>query len=285
VPTGIAREALIKPLFNHRPLSGARLVLFVLASLALMLADHRLHKLEVMRAGLSLAVYPLQTLINLPINAGTWLSENLASRQRLLDENASLKAQQLLLKAQMERFSALEAENVRLRELLGSSFRIQAGERMVIAELSAVATDPFSQQLVINRGSRDGVFLGQPVLDSEGVMGQVIHLTPVSSTVMLITDPNHALPVQVNRNSLRAIAIGTGSLHYIELAHLPNNADVRVGDVLVTSGLGGRFPVGYPVGTVVKVEQDPRQPFAKVIAQPSARLDRSREVLLVWITS
>jgi rod shape-determining protein MreC len=249
-----------------------------------MLADYRLHNLEVVRAGLSIAVYPLQWLVNLPVTTGQWLTETLASRQNLLEENASLRAQHLLLKAQMERFSALEAENVRLRELLGSSFRFRVGERLLIAELSAAATNPFSQQVVINKGSRYGAFVGQPVLDAEGVMGQVLHVTPLSATVMLITDPNHALPVQVNRSGLRAIAVGTGRANQLELAYLPNNADIRVGDRLVTSGLGGRFPYGYPVGTVVQVEHDPRQPFARVIAEPSARLDRNREVLLVWVS-
>jgi rod shape-determining protein MreC len=251
----------------------------------LVLADHRFHNLETVRAGLSIAVYPLQWVVNLPVTTGQWLTETLASRQKLLEENASLRAQHLLLKAQMERFSALEAENMRLRELLDSSFQFRIGERLLIAELSAVATDPFSQQVVINKGARDKVFVGQPVLDAEGVMGQVLHVAPLSSTVMLITDPNHALPVQVNRNGLRSIAVGTGRANQLELAYLPNNADIRVGDQLVTSGLGGRFPYGYPVGTVIRVEQDPRQPFAKVIAQPNARLDRNREVLLVWASS
>jgi rod shape-determining protein MreC len=257
-------------------------VVLAVAAVALMLADHRLPQIEMVRAGLSVAVYPIQWLVNLPVSAGEWLTESLASRQSLLEENASLQAQYLLLKARTQKYLALEAENMRLRELLDSSFRFRVGERMLIAELLAVASDPFSQQIVIDKGTRHGVFIGQPVLDADGVMGQVVHTGPLSSRVMLLSDPNHALPVQVNRNGLRAIAVGTGSGHLLEIIDLPTNADIHAGDLLVTSGLGGRFPPGYPVGTVLSVDPSPGQPFAQVRVQPSAHLDRSREVLLVW---
>jgi rod shape-determining protein MreC len=255
---------------------------FVLAATLLMLADHGWHRLEGLRSSLSMVVYPLQWLVDLPATTAQWLTENLASRQTLLEENASLRAQYLLLKARLAKFAAMEAENMRLRELLESSFRFKVGEHLLIAEVSAVATDPYSQQVVVDKGTYDGIFVGQPVLDAEGVMGQVTHVAPLSSIVMLVTDPSHALPVQVNRNGLRSIAVGTGSGNLLELMYLPKNSDVRVGDMLVTSGLGGRFPPGYPVATVARVEQDPRLPFEKVVARPNAQLDRSREVLLVW---
>jgi rod shape-determining protein MreC len=257
-------------------------VAFVVACVALMWADHRLSQLEMVRAGLSVVVYPIQWLVNLPVNAGEWLSESLAARQTLLEENASLQAQYLLLKGRLQKYLALESENMRLRELLESSFRFRVGERMLIAELLAVATEPYSQQIVIDKGMRQGVFIGQPVLDADGVMGQVVHAGPFSSRVMLVSDPNHAIPVQVNRNGMRTIAVGTGSGNLLEILHLPNNADLRPGDLLTTSGLGGRFPAGYPVGTVLSVKPSPGQPFAKVEVLPSAHLDRSREVLLVW---
>ncbi len=124
--------------------------------------------------------------------------------------------------------------------------------------------------------------MGQPLIDAHGVMGQVIHVSPFSSSALLITDPSHALPVQLNRNGLRSVAVGTGASNTLELTHLPNNADVVVGDIVVTSGLGGRFPSGYPVGTVISVETDTGQPFAKVAVEPAAQLERNREVLLVW---
>ena len=146
----------------------------------------------------------------------------------------------------------------------------------------AVDLDPFSRRIVINKGTRDGVLVGQSLIDSNGIMGQVMTAGPVSSNALLITDPSHSIPVQVNRNGLRSVAVGTGSLNLLELSHIPNNADVRVGDLLVTSGLGGRFPSGYPVGRVVSVERDSGQPFTRVRVKPSARLERNREVLLVW---
>lgn len=269
-------------MFSHRRLLTTRLLLLTLASVLLMLADHRLQNLEGVRAGLSVFVYPIQWLVNLPVSAGQWLTESFASRQTLLEENTSLRAQHLLLKARMQKYLALEAENFRLRELIESSFRFRIGERMLIAELLAVANDPFSQQVIINKGTRHGVYIGQPVLDADGVLGQIIHAGPLSSTVMLISDPSHAVPVQVNRNGVRSVAVGTGSTHLLSLAHLPNNTDIKTGDLLVTSGLGGHFPAGYPVGVVLDVEQDPGRAFAQVNVKPSAQLDRSREVLLVW---
>jgi rod shape-determining protein MreC len=275
----------IKPLFSHRPLITVRLLALAMASISLMLADHRLTQVEMVRAGLSVAVYPVEWLVNLPVTAGDWLTESLASRQTLLEQNASLQAQYLLLKARTQKYLALEAENMRLRELLDSSFRFRVGDRMLIAELLAVASDPFSQQIVVDKGTRHGVFIGQPVLDADGVMGQVVHAGPLSSRVMLVSDPNHALPVQVNRNGLRAIAVGTGSGNLLELIDLPNNADLHPGDLLVTSGLGGRFPAGYPVGTVLSVNAGTGKPFAQVQVEPTAHLDRSREVLLVWPSS
>ena len=184
------------------------------------------------------------------------------------------------MRARLQQFEALEAENMRLRDLVGSSFKI--GDRVLIAELLAVDLDPYKQQVVINQGSLAGVFVGQPVLDANAVMGQVIQVTPMTSTVLLITDASHALPVQVNRNGLRTIAFGTGRIHELELPHLPHNADIREDDLLVTSGLAGHFPPGYPVARVTQVNREPGEPFATVIATPSAHLERTREVLLVW---
>jgi len=175
---------------------------------------------------------------------------------------------------------ALEAENMRMRNLLDSSFKI--GDRVLIAELVAVDLDPYRQQVLINKGTSSGVYEGQPVLDANAVMGQVTHVNPLTATVLLITDARHALPVQVNRNGLRTVALGTGRINVLELPHLPNNADISVGDLLITSGLGGHFPPGYPVAEVTSVVREPGQPFAVVEARPMAHLDRTREALLVW---
>ena len=245
-----------------------------------MTVDHRAQHLEALRSILATLVYPLQVAVDLPIQAGNWLAENLASRNRLIEENARLREKQFLLDTKLEKFADLEAENRRLRSLLDSSAKV--GERVLVAELLSVDLDPYSRRIVLNKGARDGVEPGQSLIDSNGVMGQVVHVAPFSSNALLITDPSHALPVQNHRSGLRSVAIGTGPLNQLELAHLPNNADVRIGDLLVTSGLGGRFPAGYPVGRIVSIERNRGRPFATVMVQPSARLERNREVLLVW---
>jgi rod shape-determining protein MreC len=224
-------------------------------------------------------VYPLQALLNLPNNAGTWFREALSTRRQLQEENASLRTQQLMLRSRLQKLEALEAENLRLRELLGSSF--QLGERVLVAELMSVNLDPYKHLVALNKGDLEDVYPGQAVLDESGVMGQVIHVGPLTSSVMLITDPDHAIPVLVNRTGLRTVALGTGAINQLDLPHIPVTADIRPGDLLVSSGLGGRFPPGYPVAVVETVVQDPGQAFSRVTATPRARLDRSREVLLV----
>lgn len=269
-----------KLLFTRGPSLTIRLAVVMLASVVLMTVDHRQNHLDGLRSALSVLVYPLQLLVDLPESAGGWFRETLASRRALAEENARLRTEHLILKAQLQKLEALEAENLRLRELLDSSFKV--GERVLIAELLSVDLDPWRHQILINKGSRDGVFVGQPLLDAQGVVGQVIAVTPFTATAMLITDPAHALPVQVNRNGLRSVALGIGSLERLSLPHIPNSADIAAGDLLVTSGLGGRFPPGYPVARVEEVTRDPGQSFARIYARPLAELDRAREVLLVW---
>ncbi len=246
-----------------------------------MFVDHRQQHLDSLRDALSVLVYPLQLLIDLPHASGDWFSESLSTRRQLQEENASLRTQQMMLQTELQTLESLEAENRRLRALLDSSF--QVGQRtMLIAGLLAVDTDPYRHQVTINRGELDHLFEGQPLLDSEGIMGQLVHVGPFTSTAMLITDPSHAIPVQINRNGLRTIALGSGSSDRLELLHIPNNADVRIGDLLVSSGLGGRFPQGYPVAEITDVEIDPGRAFSQITARPRAQLDRSREVLLIW---
>lgn len=249
-------------------------------SLLLMTTDHRTHSLDKVRGNLLLLIYPLQVAVDAPIKAVDWTAENLALRRSLLEENSNLKHERLLLNSRLAKFADLEAENKRLRSLLDSSEKV--ADRVLIAEVLAVDLDPYSRRLVINKGTKNGVIVGQSLIDSNGIMGQVVSAGAVSSNALLITDPSHAMPVQINRNGLRAVAIGTGSVDLLELSHIPNNADVRIGDLVVTSGLGGRFPSGYPVGRVTGVERDRGQAFARVTLKPSAHLERNREVLLVW---
>jgi rod shape-determining protein MreC len=245
-----------------------------------MVMDHKYQSLESVRAALSVVVYPIQFTMDLPGTLSDWFSESLASRRGLQEENESLRTQQLMQRVQLQRMAALEAENIRLRELLDSSFKV--GEKVLIAELLSVNLDPYKHQIAINKGEMHGVYPGQPLLDAKGVMGQIVHAGPYTSTAMLISDTSHAIPVQVNRNGLRTIAIGTGTINRLELPYIPNNADIQAGDLLITSGLGGHFPPGYPVAEVTAVRHDPGLTFSQVAAVPLAELNRSREVLLVW---
>ena len=244
-----------------------------------MSVDHRANHLESARGLLSTVLYPLQLAIHLPIRSGEWLSEQLSTRRTILAENTRLREERLRTRTRLEKLNALEAENRRLRNLLGSSEKVS--ERVLVAELISVDMDPFSRRIVLNKGARDGVSPGQALIGSNGVMGQIIHVGPFTSNALLITDPSHALPVQVHRNGLRAVALGTGPLNLLKLSYVPNSADVQLNDRIVTSGLGSRFLSGYPVGKVVKVRRNQGQPFAEVYVEPSAMLERTREVLLV----
>lgn len=245
-----------------------------------MVMDHKYKSLESVRDALSLLVYPIQLVVELPGSMSDWFNESLSTRRKLQEEVDSLRTQYFMQQAQMQKFSALQQENIRLRELLDSSFEI--GEKVLIAELMSVNLDPYKHQVMINKGELHDIYPGQPLVDAEGVMGQVVHAGPYSSTAMLITDTSHAIPVQVNRNGLRSIALGSGTINRLELPYIPNSADIQPGDLLITSGLGGRFPPGYPVATVTAVQHDPGNAFASVVATPLAHLNRSREVLLIW---
>lgn len=255
-------------------------MVFILASLVLMTADHRHGHLDSLRSALSVIVYPVQYLVNLPVRFIHRAGESLGSHESLLADNQQLRKEQLLLSSKLQKYEVLEAENQRLRKLLESSLKLN--ERVLIAELMDVDLQPFRHTVLINKGERAGVYDGQPIVDANGIMGQIVHVGPFSSTALLITDPSHALPVQINRNGLRAIAVGTGQSHSLQLEYLPNNADIQKGDLIISSGLGSHFPAGYPVGVVTDIKLDPAEPFARVLVSPSARLEQSREVLLLW---
>jgi rod shape-determining protein MreC len=268
-----------KHLFATDTVTNIRIIVFALVSLAMMTLDHRHHYLNALRDTLSTLVYPVQYVIQLPIRTGRWLSENLATRAALLEENKQLRQNQLLINARLQKLTALEEENRRLRMLLGSSVSFQ--ERVLISELLTVDFDPYRHQILLDKGARDGIRVGQPLLDQQGIIGQISQANTLTSNAILITDPNHSLPVQVNRNGLRTLAVGTGNFQELELPYVPNNEDIQVGDLLITSGLGGHFPRGYPVAKIARVEFDRGNPFARIIATPTAQLDRSREVLII----
>ena len=245
-----------------------------------MTADHRYGHLDSLRSALSVIVYPMQYLVNLPVRFVHWADESLDTRESLLADNQRLRTEQLLVNSRLQKYEVLEMENQRLRKLLESSLKLS--EKVVIAELLDVDLQPFRHTVLINKGEREGVYDGQPIVDADGIMGQIVHVGPFSSTALLITDPSHALPVQINRNGLRGIAIGTGQSHSLQLEYLPNNADIQKGDLIISSGLGSHFPAGYPVGVVTDIKLDPAEPFARVLVSPSAKLEQSREVLLLW---
>jgi len=255
------------------------LILAITVSLVLMIVDQRDEILAPARQTISAAVHPVRLVADLPSEIGRFLSREFRSRRELLSEIERLKDQQLLNDARLQKLDSLEVENIRLRELLGSSYEV--GQPVLIAELMKVDLDPTTHLIQIDKGAGDGVYSGQPVLDANGVIGQVDEVGAFTANVRLITDPSHAIPVQINRNGIRTVAMGTGDLHRLELSSLPKNTDIKVGDLLVTSGLGGRFPPGYPVARVSSIDTSPGRPFARVSAKPAGALDRIQEVLLV----
>ena len=260
-----------------------RVVLCIVVSMALMMADYRFSYLETVRTYLLSLAYPIQYLVDLPVKASQWLSLSVSSRFQLLEENAKLQDENLRLQVALQKFQALEDENERLQRLLGSSVKV--GEKVQIAEILAVDLDPSKRKILINKGKNDGIFLDQPVIDAMGVMGLVIRAGSFSSIVMLITDPDHELPVQVVRTGLRTVAKGMGTVNRLSLLYIPNiglNMSIKVGDLIVTSGFGKKFPKNYPVGTVIEVIPDIGKPYAQVQALPKAALERNREVLLLW---
>ena len=262
------------------PALGLRVLVFVFASIVLMYVDHREHHLDTVRQTIGAAVYPLQLVVDAPVRFWDWLGESTTSRNDLELELGRLRAERLLTNARLQRLSALEAENARLRAILDARTRVR--DEVRVAEIMAVDANPYEHNLVINVGNRDGVYDGQAIVDADGVVGQVIQTGLLTSQAILISDTDHALPVEVNRNGLRTIAVGTGEIDRLDLPFLPNNADIRAGDLLVTSGLGGAFPAGYPVAIVTSVTRIPQEPFADVSAKPAAALDQVREVMLIW---
>jgi len=259
---------------------GVRFLLLALLCFSTMLLDHRGSRLHGVRQSLSVAVYPIQLLVDMPFSAWHWLTVSLVERQTLLEENDRLRRDQLSTDVRLQRLAALESENSRLRELLESTARLT--DRVLIAEILSVDLDPYRQRFNVNRGLNDGAYVGQALLDANGIVGQLVRVGPLTAEAVLITDADHAVPVTVNRTGLRTIAIGTGDSGRLRLPYLTNTADIEVGDLLLSSGLGGVFPPGYPVGRVLEVRMRPGQSFADVIAEPAAALDRDREVLLVW---
>ena len=267
----------------YSPALGLRFLLLAGLSILLLVIDHRYNHLDAARKAIGATVYPLRVIVDAPVSLWRWLGDTTTSRNELQLKNSRLTAERLLTRARLQRYAALEAENSRLRAMLEATTRVR--DQVRIAEIMSVSSNPFRHVLVVDKGTRDGVFDGQVLIDADGVVGQIIEAGVLSSQGILISDPDHALPVLVNRNGLRTIAVGTGEFDRLDLPFLPNNADIREGDLLVTSGLGGAFPAGYPVGIVASVVRIPQEPFAAVSAEPSAALSRVQEIMLIWTTN
>jgi rod shape-determining protein MreC len=260
-------------------LSTLPLLMYLAIAIGLMIADHRHGFGAVARQQAALATQPVWWLASAPTRLFRAGAETLATRGQLQDDNERKRHELQLAIARIHRLNAVADENVRLRRLLGGTRGYALDVRM--AGIVDIDLDPFRQRLVLDAGAQEGVRVGQALIDSGGVMGQVVEAQPHRSVALLITDPDHAVPVQIARSGLRTIAFGTGRSDLLLLPNIPQSADVRVGDVLITSGIGGRFPAGFPVATITRLKPDQLRLFVVGEALPAAHLDRGNEVLLI----
>lgn len=270
----------MNPIFGAGPSLPLRISLALVLSFITITYDVYTESSKQIRGYLNTLVSPIQYLASLPEELLDATSDYAATKQSLLDENQKLRELQLIQNEKLQRFGLLVSENAKLRSLLKTNARVEAEK--TVAEIMAVASNPFSQYVLLNKGSADDVYQSQPVLDDLGVVGQINSVGTTTSRVILITDQTHAIPVRVLRNDVRGILNGTGDLNSMELINLPHGTDIKVGDQLITSGLGQIFPDGYPVAEITEIEPDTSKPFMKVTAKPIAKLDRLKHVLLLW---
>ncbi|MDX1900605.1 MAG: rod shape-determining protein MreC [Gammaproteobacteria bacterium] len=270
----------MKFLFARESSLLARMLLYAGLSVALLIFDKHTVVLQDVRAAFSVPVTSLQFLVSWPVHFVRDWGSALGSYSRIVAENRALHTEQLLLHAEMGRLDSLESENKQLRALLHSSAEVRG--KVLIARILAVGTDPFIHQVTVDRGRRDGLFVGQPVLDAYGVVGQVIRVNPLTAQVLLISDPHSGVPVEVVRSGVRAVAAGDLYSGKLRLTNVPQTADVKVGDLLVTSGMGNNYPHGYPVGQVSSVKQETGLPFSTILVDLAAHINRSWQILLVW---
>jgi rod shape-determining protein MreC len=266
--------------FARGPSLLTRLCLVLILSAGAMVIDTKVENISTLRTYLTSFVSPLQYIADLPGALLDWSASRFTSRQTMLEENERLTSQITLMNEKLQRFVVLEEENRSLRKILEAPMRSEM--HRMIAELMAVDNNPYSHQIVINKGAIDDVFEGQSVLDDTGIVGQVVEVGTTNSRVLLISDIIHAIPVRNSRNDIRMIASGTGVLNELSLNHVAHSGDIQEGDLLISSGLGNIFPEGYPVGTVNKIVRDESKPFASITATPSAQLDRLKYLLLLW---
>jgi rod shape-determining protein MreC len=262
------------------PSNFTRLILLSALSVALMILDHRGHHLEKIRAGLNVLAYPIQLIASVPAYVGGSIGDFFTTRGTLRQDNEKLLAERQGLNAKVQQFDALEEENARLRRMLGSA--AQVADKVLAAELVEVSSEPFTRKIVVAKGSRDGVYVGQSVIDAHGIMGQVTQVASQVSRVTLITDAGHAIPVLDNRSGLRMLVFGTGDPDTLKVPYLTSASDIKEGDLLVSSGMGGTFPPGYPVAQVRRIVNDPNEAFLAITAKPAAQLNHGKQVMLIW---
>ena len=269
-----------RPLQGRDGAAGFRFTVYAALAVVVMYLDQRQHYLERLRYVLQAAAYPVQLAVNSPPAAWSSIRRSFEGRDQLQAENASLKARQRDLELRSMRYEDLARENAELRGLRAALPPV--ADRWLPAEIVNVQLSSLRQRLLIDRGAVNGVFKGQAVLDDRGLIGQTTNVGPWSAEVILITDPEHGTPVRIERTGLRTIAVGAGDATSLALPYLPANADIKQGDLLVTSGLGGVFPHGYPVARVTEVHREAVQPLAQVRAAPLAHIGTDSEVVLVW---
>ncbi|MDH4166834.1 MAG: rod shape-determining protein MreC [Gammaproteobacteria bacterium] len=268
-----------RPIIGRGPPLTAYFLTLTAISVGLMMADQRYHQIDRIRESLSRVIYPVQRAVDFPFRATDWVTGSFADRSRLRQENLELTARLRLANLQLQRFAVLEEENRRLREMRANTAGI--AEKVLVASILNVDLDPFRHRVLLDKGAADGVFKDQAVLDGEGIFGQVSKVNAATAEVILISDAEHAIPVQSNRSGIRTIAVGTGDQNKLSLPFVTVEADLQPGDLLLSTGMGGVFPPGYPVAQVSTVKRAGSM-FALVEAKPTARLDQAREVLLVW---
>ncbi len=268
-------------LFQHARGTSLQFVTLVSMCIAIMVVDYRFQHLTSFRSNVSFVFSPLRYIVSFPAQGGQWLDNYFSTHNTLVSENSALKQEARILKAKLQKMSVLTEENSRLRNLLGASSKL--ADHVIVAELLSVDQTPYQQIIELNKGSLDGIEVGQAVIDDFGIMGQITHINNNTATTLLLSDPGHAIPVQFERTGLRSIAFGNGSTDMLELRYLPSTADIKEGDLLVSSGLGQRFPADYPVAVITGITLDRTQGFINAYAKPKARLSRSREVLIIQL--
>jgi len=271
----------VNTLFFRRTFLGTRALFFIALSIGLLINDYHHHTSSRIRTTLALINTPIQYTVDAPMRFFSWIKEDIIHHHNLLKENRKLKVQQLQLQAKVQQFLALQQENKALRALLQSSKMLS--NKVLVSQLLSVSSNPDIHQVTINKGKRDHAYVGQPVLDAHGIYGQVIEVFPSLSRVLLISDPRNAIPVTDVRSGVRGIVTGTGNDARLRMIHTAFTSDIQTGDQLLSSGLGGRYPSGYPVGIVKRISYQENSEFANIEIEPAAKLNRGRLLLLVRV--